>query len=163
MREKSCGIDGSSQNRTKGAAGLSSVQYETSAYFHEICRRPKTLFVDALQDGVCCRCSYSIAQALRRKFQGPHAVVFRNSPSRLATEGMDGLDEQVFWLRGRSTCPTFPRRPARRLAIAKWLNVWGFRRSLQRRNHPGITPGCLLSRGLQARRHSSKTTICCGR
>jgi uncharacterized protein YabN with tetrapyrrole methylase and pyrophosphatase domain len=55
MLKKSCGIDGSPENRTVSAAGLSSVQYdenfELRPSFHEVCRRPKTLLVDALQSG----------------------------------------------------------------------------------------------------------------
>jgi hypothetical protein len=59
---------------------------------------------------------------------------------------MDGRKKQVFRLRGLSTRPALPL--LLRLAgrpIQQW-HLWGFRRSLQRRNRPGFTPDSLFSR-----------------
>ena len=124
-------------------------------------REPKALLVDALQTDDAVAAAAPSRKRFGENSEVPMLLFGRNRPHVLRL-GAYGCDKQVFWLRGRPTGPTFPRRPARRLAIAKWLNFRAFVARYSGGTARDLHPVVYSPAHFTAREHLSKTTICCG-
>ena len=162
MWEQSCGIDRSP--KTGQWARPASAQYntKTSAYFHEICRRPKTLFVDALQTGEAVVAAARSRKRFVENSKVPMLLFFATGPGSCDV-GADGLDEQVFWLRGRPTGPYLPSpssSPAGHREVVECLELSSLVTAAE---PPGsCTRLPILPQTSQTAGTHRKTTICCG-